>query len=201
LTGCPAPREPFSFYYDLLTGKQVPLALDLDRVAIAPSSLQLDEFLSSIVATEPLLENRISDGPGVLHYVVALVDDVTDEEVWALLDRLNEREDIQWARPYVHRDFLGAGLLPPPYTEGPELILDEITVLFSALTPGSTINALFEEYAVDAEWSEQFPFPFTAYTVLATEETGLTTLELANALHEDPLTIGAYPDFITLYIF
>ena len=107
--GCPGPvrKDPFSFYYWHEDGRKIPLVLDSTTLALAFSDATTATQVSAILAGEPLLVDAY-EGP--VHPLATLAPGASDEEILALIDRLNVTPGVDWANPVVSRDYFAAGI-------------------------------------------------------------------------------------------
>jgi len=190
--GCPGPvrKDPFSFYYWHMDGREIPLVLDESTLALAfPYSSSVEE-IAAILESEPLLVGPSSWPSGPL---IPVAPGTSDEEVLALIDRLNATPGVDWANPVVTRDFFAAGI-QCAYCGGKEGVEPHFVVEFPLTTPIEDIEGLTASYSLEVD-GVSLNEEAIIYTVRTTSATGISTIDMANICHEHPLTIRAYPRF------
>lgn len=189
--GCPNAPEPFSFYYSPLSGREVPITLYNGTLALVPEEGLTAEEVAAIIDGDPFLEGS-SEGDG--YTIVGIVGGPTNDEILAIIDRLNATPGVDWANPIVSWRYRWTR--PRESSSG---ILQAVDVEFIAEFPLSAspgdVETLNAEEAVDVLLIEEGSNSIL-YHLRITPDSTRSTLDMANFYHEHDLTLRAYPQFL-----
>lgn len=194
ITGCPGLDEAFSFFYDSRTGWKRPLFLHNDSIVLGFSDELTDEEINTIVESEPLLIGRYvrddSYVPGI-----AVMPLASDEDVLALLERLAQTPGVAFVNPFVTFRKPGTLVFAHVFAVSPDFIADfDLDVADEDILD---LIDMFQLAVTNTRLADDDP-SLKRYFLRVTSETGLLTLDMANVLHEHPLTRRAFPQFVQI---